>query len=95
VNQQEQFKKYEEIHAKVRASSNKKILRQQLELLAEHSRIRGMDQIPQCSEAMVRVYRELNQGICESILFALLAFGVGAYLLYSVSVKLIKLCRRK
>ena len=58
MNQQEQFKKYEEIHAKVRASSNKKILRQQLELLTEHSRIRGMDQIPQCSEAMVRVYRE-------------------------------------
>lgn len=95
LDQNERRKKYEEIHAKIKSSSNKKILRQQLELLAEHSRICGIDQIPECSEAMVRVAQELNYGIRETILFALLAFGVSFYLLYSLSVKLIKLCRRK
>ena len=95
LDQNERRKKYEEIHAKIKSSSNKKILRQQLELLAEHSRICGIDQIPECSEAMVRVAQELNHGIRETILFALLTFGVSFYLLYSLSVKLIKLCRRK
>ncbi len=84
MDQNERRKKYEEIHAKIKSSSNKKILRQQLELLAEHSRICGIDQIPECSEAMVRVAQELNHGIRETILFALLTFGVSFYLLYSL-----------
>jgi len=84
----------EEIHKNIEASSNELILRRQLELLAEYSRTYGTVQIPECSEAMVEVYRELAHTEAKRFLRPLL-FGVCASLLYGISVKLVELRRGK
>jgi len=85
----------QEIRKNIRAASNKSILRQQLELLAEHSRTHGIDQIPECSAAMAQIYQELVRTERVSKLTALLFFGISFDFLYGVSVKVINLLRRK
>lgn len=85
----------EQIRKNIEASSNEKILRRQLELLAEYSRTHGMNQIPECSSAMTRVHRELVLAKCVPKVIGLLFFGVCLNQLYGIGVKLIKLCRRK
>lgn len=87
--------KQQEIRQNIEAASNKSILRRQLELLAEHSRTFGTSQIPECSAAMVQVYRELVRTERVSKLTALLFFGISLDFLYGVSVKVINLLRRK
>lgn len=85
----------EEMRKNIEASSNKKILRRQMELLAEHCRTSVTDQIPECSAAMVSVHRELIMAECVSKLAVFLFFGASFYLLYGVYVKLVKLRRGK
>lgn len=85
----------QEIRKNIKVASNKSILRQQLELLAEHSRTHGVDQIPECSAAMARIYRELVRTERVTKLTALLFFGISFDFLYGVSVKVINLLRRK
>lgn len=47
-------------HRDIQAASNKEILRKQLELLAEYSRLpEGHEHMAECSIAMVLLYREL------------------------------------
>lgn len=47
-------------HEYIKALSNKEILRKQLELLAEYSRVpEGHEHMAECSKAMVLIYREL------------------------------------
>lgn len=80
----------------IRVASNKKILRRQLELLAEYSRVSyGQKQIPACSREMAQIYRELVNAETRSILFPVCLLGVGFSILYGLGVKLIKLTNRQ
>lgn len=85
----------EEIRKNIEASSNKLILRRQMELLAEYSRTQGTDQIPECSAMMVKVHRELSRIDRESKFTALAFLGACFSLLYGVCVKLVKLRQGK
>ena len=78
-----------EIRKNIKAASSKSMLRRQLELLAEHSRTHGIDQIPECSAAMAQIYQELVRTERVSKLTALLFFGISFDFLYGVSVKVI------
>ena len=49
----------EEMHEKIMKASDRKILRRQIELLAEYSRTCGTERIPEASQAMVCVHKEL------------------------------------
>ena len=49
----------EEMQRKIQVASNSKILRRQLEMLAEYSRTCGVDRAPEASQAMVCVHKEL------------------------------------
>lgn len=49
----------EEMQKKIMAASNRKILRRQMELLAEYSRTSGTNKIPASSEAMTSIHKEL------------------------------------
>ena len=49
-------------HKSIQAASNKEILRKQLELLAEYSRMpEGHEHMAECSIAMILLYRELTR----------------------------------
>lgn len=49
-------------HENIKAASNKEILRKQLELLAEYSRVpEGHEHMAECSVAMILLYRELTR----------------------------------
>ena len=67
----------EEMHQKIMKASNKKILRRQLELLAEYSRTIGTDRIPESSEAMVSIQKELIRNKRNFIMLLFIA-GMGA-----------------
>lgn len=59
-----------QMQKRIKLSSNTKILRRQLELLAEYSRLKeGIDAIPECSKAMASIYRELVKAKCWSLGF--------------------------
>ena len=85
----------EEMCRNIQAASNKKILRRQMELLAEYSRLpSGNDKIPECSMVLLEIYRELSK--TKRIAFFVIALlGTLFSLLYSVNVKLVKLFKRK
>ncbi len=85
----------EEIRKNIEASSNKLILRRQMELLAEYSRTCTTSPIPECSTAMVSVHRELSRIDRESKLTVLVCLGACFSLLYGICVKLVKLRRGK
>lgn len=83
-------------HKFIQDSSNKKILRKQLELLAEYSRIpEGAEQIPECSREMVQLYRELVKTECRSVLLPVGLFGISLSVLYGLGVSLVKFANRK
>lgn len=83
-------------HKAIQAASNKKILRRQLELLAEYERTPdGNSQIPDCSREMVQIYRELVKAEIRSVLFLVCLLGVGFNVLYGLNVALVKFTNRK
>ncbi len=49
----------EEMQRKIQVASNRKILRRQLEMLAEYSRTCGVDRAPEASQAMASLHRRL------------------------------------
>lgn len=49
----------EEMHEKIMKASDRKILRRQMELLAEYSRTCGVERAPEASQAMICVHKEL------------------------------------
>ena len=84
----------EEMNYRIRKASRRKILRRQLELLAEWCRISGQEQIPDASKAMISVHKELLK--TESLLLVGLII-VFFTLLHSVKrfpIAGIKLIRR-
>ena len=83
-----------EMSERIKSSSNRKILRRQMELLAEYSRTSGVDHIPECSEAMAKIYQELVKTECRSIFFSVVLVGASFGLLHSIGVELVKLCQR-
>lgn len=71
----------EEMKYKIRKASRRKILRRQLELLAEWCRVSGQEQIPEATKAMILVHRELLKIeslllMCFVIVFFTLLHGV-------------------
>lgn len=83
-----------EMRQKIAKSSNRKILRRQVELLAEYSRRAGYaDRTPEASMAMVSVHKELI--IAERIFFVrfLIVFFTILYLFKCLTVKCIQLIR--
>lgn len=85
----------EEMHKKIQAASKRKILRRQLELLAEYSRTSGVERIPACSQAMVSLYRELVKAERRALFLPVALLGISLGLLYGVSVKRIQLGQRQ
>lgn len=82
----------EDMRNKIRQSSNRKILRRQLELLAEYSRTdyQYLCPIPESSNAMVAIHKELVKA--QRILFmrVLIAFFGFMYLINRFSIKRIQ-----
>lgn len=59
-----------QLHERIMKASSTKILRRQLQLLAEHSRLKeGITEIPECSKAMALIYCELAKTVCWSLGF--------------------------
>ena len=78
-----------ELHDKIKHSSNRKILRRQVELLAEYSRLPiGIKRVAECSNAMARLYSELIKADYRSILFKAALFGIFFYFLYGFKSKI-------
>ena len=79
----------------IRNASDKKILRRQLELLAKYS-YNGIqsDRIPEISESMVSIYRELVKAKCRAVVLRVVFFGGLLYTLYRIFIKLTKLFQR-
>lgn len=86
---------YKKNHRDIRVASNRKILRRQMELLAEYSRMpSGNKNIPKSSRVILEIYRELSK--TKRIAFFLIAlFSVLFGLLYGFNVKFVKLFERK
>lgn len=86
----------DEMHERIMLASDRKILRRQVELLAEYSHLPiGTSRIPECSCAMARLYPELVKAEHLSVLrgAALLAVFLG--LIYGLNVKLVKFFKRE
>lgn len=84
------------LHTEIRRASNRKILRRQVELLAEYSRLFiGVESIPECSLAMAKLYPELIKAERIAIVRFLVLIGVLFGLLYGFYVKFVKLFKRK
>lgn len=50
----------EQNHEEIRKASNRKILRRQMELLAEYSRLpHAQNKVPEASDTMLKIYKEL------------------------------------
>ena len=83
------------LHKQINKSSDKKILRQQMVLLAEYSRTEeAKGERVAASYGVLDIYRELVKAKCRlAVLFACL--GVLGGLLYGISVKFIKLFKSK
>lgn len=79
----------EELQENVKKASNEKILRRQLELLTMYSYDGSMkDRIPEVSQSMLSIYRELLKVRRR---FAVLVMAIGGcvfYTLYHVAVNL-------
>lgn len=79
-----------EMKKKIMKASKRKILRRQMELLAEYSRTSGINKIPESSIVMTNVHNELIKA--ERIFFVrlLIAFFGLIYLFKSIQIKLVK-----
>ncbi len=70
----------EEMHEKIMKASDRKILRRQMELLAEYSRTCGIERTPESSEAMTSIYKQLLKAECILFVRILIAFFGFLYL---------------
>ena len=85
----------EDMQKRIKRASNKKILRRQMELLAEYSRTSGIDKIPESSEAMVSVHRQLLKAEWIFFMrFLVTLFGF-LYLMKSFLIKGIQFIKRQ
>ncbi len=86
----------EEMRKRIMAASKRKILRRQMELLAEYSRTNYEDDcpIPEASQAMVSVHKELVKAERVLIVRILIAIFGFFYLVKSFSVKGIQFIKR-
>lgn len=80
----------EEMHEKIMKASDRKILRRQMELLAEYSRICGVERAPEASQAMVCVHKELVKTNCIFFVRGQVAFFAFLYFFKRFAVKSIK-----
>lgn len=86
----------DDMHVKIERASNRKILRRQVELLAEYSRLPiGIKSIPKCSLAMAKLYPELVKAERIAVVRFVVLVGVLFSLLYGLYVKFVKLFKRK
>ncbi len=75
-NKKEQTR--EEMQRNIRAASNEKILRRQIEMLTEYSRTFGVDSAPEANAAIASLYRALAEAKClffVRVFVALLGLG--------------------
>ena len=87
-NKMEQSK--EEMQERIRKASDQKILRRQMELLAEYSRTCGIERIPEASQAMVCVHRELLKAERILLVRFTVAFLAFFYFFKRFAIKRIK-----
>ena len=85
----------EEMKKNIQKATKRKILRRQMELLAEYSRTSGTDKIPESSVAVTAVHNELVKA--ERIFFMrlLITFFGLLYLIRRIPIKGIELVRRQ
>lgn len=81
----------EEMRKKIQDASSKKILRRQMELLAEYSRTSGVDRIPEASEAMATIHRRLIKTECVFFVRIMVSLFTLLYFFKCFYVKGIKL----
>lgn len=83
----------EEMKRRIEAASSRKILRRQMELLAEYSRTSGTERIPEASEVMAVVHKRLVKA--ERITFVRITVALFAffYCIKRFSVKVVKLIK--
>ncbi len=92
---------YEELlrkqnHRKIVKAGDRKILRKQMELLAEYSRLPyAHEKIPEASAALLDIYRELIKTKYLFVTVFPLLFCAFLNLGYSVTVKHVKLFKRE
>lgn len=83
------------LHKQINKSSDRKILRQQMVLLAEYSRTEeAKGERVAASYGVLDIYRELVKTKCRLVL-GLACLGVLVGLLYGIGVKFIKLFKSK
>ena len=80
----------DEMQRNIMEASKRKILRRQLELLAEYSRTCGIKRIPEASQAMVCVHRELLKAECILFVRFQVAFLAFLYFFKRFAIKRIK-----
>lgn len=85
----------EEMHEKIMKASDRKILRRQMELLAEYSRTCGIERAPEASQAMVCVHKELVKTKYLFFVRVQIAFFAFLYFFKRFAVKRIKFIRAK
>ena len=80
---------YEDMRQRIEKSSNRKILRRQLQLLAEYSRRPcGTDRIPEVSKAMLEIYKELGKAKKSTLALAFVFLVTGCSLLPSFDLEM-------
>ena len=84
----------EEMHKRIRKASNRKILRQQIEMLTEYSRTCGIDRAPEACQAIAFLYRRLVEAEHILLVRILIALFVFLYMFKRFSVKIIELIKR-
>ncbi len=84
-NKKEQTR--EEMRANIEKSSNEKILRRQIEMLAEYSRTCGIDRSPEASEAIASLYGWLIKGKYGFFACFLIAFLGFSHLIKCIPIK--------
>ena len=72
----------------IEKASDKKILRRQLELLAKYSYL-GIEpkRIPEISQSMVSIYRELFKAKSRAVICAVVLFSSLFYIVYCVALR--------
>ena len=83
-----------EMRKRIEKASRRKILRRQIELLAEYSRTSGTDRIPESSQSLVMVHQELTKTEWICFMRFLIAFFALIYSVKRFPIKGIKLIRR-
>lgn len=84
----------EEMHEKIMKASDRKILRRQMELLAEYSRTCGIERTPEASREMVCVHKELVKTNRFFFVRFTIVFFTFFYFFKRFAIKRIKLVKR-